>query len=164
MSAPSAIDLRSDTVTRPSPGMRAAIAAREVGDEFGDAPRSMNCKSHGHFWGRRAPCRASGSMPTCRALLHCRAGRVSRREGRTRLSRGCAASAIAGQLPTGGWRGGTFTVAESPPPQDWTRLSGDHLVCVENTHTAAVARWPRDYLASVRSGAGPGWPCIDRAG
>jgi threonine aldolase len=27
------IDLRSDTVTRPSPGMRAAMAAAEVGDD-----------------------------------------------------------------------------------------------------------------------------------
>jgi threonine aldolase len=33
------IDLRSDTVTRPSPGMRAAIAAAEVGDDvLGDDP------------------------------------------------------------------------------------------------------------------------------
>jgi threonine aldolase len=27
------VDLRSDTVTRPGPGMRAAIAAAEVGDD-----------------------------------------------------------------------------------------------------------------------------------
>src|SRR5262245_36795597 len=33
------IDLRSDTVTRPTPAMRAAIAAAEVGDDvFGDDP------------------------------------------------------------------------------------------------------------------------------
>ena len=33
------IDFRSDTVTRPSPGMRAAMAAAEVGDDvFGDDP------------------------------------------------------------------------------------------------------------------------------
>jgi threonine aldolase len=31
--APDVIDLRSDTATRPTPGMRAAIAAAEVGDE-----------------------------------------------------------------------------------------------------------------------------------
>src|SRR5262245_18177280 len=35
----SIIDLRSDTVTRPTPGMRAAMAAAEVGDDvFGDDP------------------------------------------------------------------------------------------------------------------------------
>ncbi len=34
-----AIDVRSDTVTRPTPGMRAAMAAAEVGDDvFGDDP------------------------------------------------------------------------------------------------------------------------------
>ncbi len=33
------IDLRSDTVTRPSPGMREAIARAEVGDDvLGDDP------------------------------------------------------------------------------------------------------------------------------
>src|SRR5258705_4864953 len=33
------IDLRSDTVTRPSPGMRAAMAEAEVGDDvYGDDP------------------------------------------------------------------------------------------------------------------------------
>src|SRR3984885_2880356 len=33
------IDVRSDTVTRPSPGMRAAMAAAEVGDDvYGDDP------------------------------------------------------------------------------------------------------------------------------
>lgn len=38
-SLPVIIDLRSDTVTRPSPGMRAAMAAAEVGDDvYGDDP------------------------------------------------------------------------------------------------------------------------------
>jgi threonine aldolase len=33
------IDLRSDTVTRPGPGMRKAMAEAEVGDDvFGDDP------------------------------------------------------------------------------------------------------------------------------
>ena len=33
------IDFRSDTVTRPTPGMRAAMAAADVGDDvFGDDP------------------------------------------------------------------------------------------------------------------------------
>src|SRR5438477_10477352 len=37
--SPSFIDLRSDTVTRPTPGMRAAMAAAEVGDDvFGEDP------------------------------------------------------------------------------------------------------------------------------
>src|SRR5438477_6353519 len=37
--SPSFIDLRSDTVTRPTPGMRAAVAAADVGDDvFGEDP------------------------------------------------------------------------------------------------------------------------------
>src|SRR5438552_15439160 len=33
------VDLRSDTVTKPTPGMRAAMAAAEVGDDvFGEDP------------------------------------------------------------------------------------------------------------------------------
>ena len=36
---PFSIDLRSDTVTRPTPAMRAAMAAAEVGDDvYGDDP------------------------------------------------------------------------------------------------------------------------------
>jgi len=39
MSAPLVVDLRSDTVTRPTPAMREAIARAEVGDDvFGDDP------------------------------------------------------------------------------------------------------------------------------
>jgi threonine aldolase len=39
LNQPHFIDLRSDTVTRPSPGMRAAMAAAEVGDDvYGDDP------------------------------------------------------------------------------------------------------------------------------
>ena len=39
MNAATPIDLRSDTVTRPSPAMRSAIAAADVGDDqYGDDP------------------------------------------------------------------------------------------------------------------------------
>ena len=39
------VDLRSDTVTKPSPGMREAIARAEVGDDvFGDDPHYMELR------------------------------------------------------------------------------------------------------------------------
>ncbi len=39
MTEPEVIDLRSDTVTRPSPAMRRAMAEAQVGDDvFGDDP------------------------------------------------------------------------------------------------------------------------------
>src|SRR5215471_7825606 len=39
---PAIIDLRSDTVTRPTPGMRAAIAAAEVGDDVFNEDPTVN--------------------------------------------------------------------------------------------------------------------------
>src|SRR5437868_6403435 len=39
---PAIIDLRSDTVTRPTPGMRAAIQAAEVGDDVFDEDPTVN--------------------------------------------------------------------------------------------------------------------------
>src|SRR5438477_7400550 len=38
----SVIDLRSDTVTRPTPGMRAAMAAAEVGDDVFNEDPTVN--------------------------------------------------------------------------------------------------------------------------
>jgi threonine aldolase len=47
MPVDSSIDLRSDTVTRPTPAMRAAIAAAEVGDDvFNDDPTVLRLQEH----------------------------------------------------------------------------------------------------------------------
>lgn len=50
------IDLRSDTVTRPSPEMRRAIANAEVGDDvFGDDPTVIKLENHiANLFGREA--------------------------------------------------------------------------------------------------------------
>ncbi len=46
------IDLRSDTVTKPTPGMRRAMAEAEVGDDvFGDDPTVKRLEART----RRAP-------------------------------------------------------------------------------------------------------------
>ena len=46
------IDLRSDTITQPTPAMRRAMAEAEVGDDvFGDDP-TVNCLEAGG----RGPC------------------------------------------------------------------------------------------------------------
>ena len=39
---PTPIDLRSDTVTKPTPGMRAAMAAAEVGDDVIDVDPTVD--------------------------------------------------------------------------------------------------------------------------
>ena len=72
------IDLRSDTVTRPSPGMRAAMAAAEVGDDvFGDDPtvnrlQARAAELFGHEAALFAP---SGTQTNLIALMtHCQRG------------------------------------------------------------------------------------------
>jgi len=72
------VDLRSDTVTQPSPGMRAAMAAAPLGDDvFGDDP-SVNA-----FAGqdrRMLGFEAALFVPTgtqsnlCAILSHCQRG------------------------------------------------------------------------------------------
>ncbi len=72
------IDLRSDTVTRPSAGMRAAMAAADVGDDvYGDDPtvnrlQARAAELFGHETALFAP---SGTQSNLIALLtHCQRG------------------------------------------------------------------------------------------
>jgi threonine aldolase len=77
-SALSAIDLRSDTVTRPSAGMRAAMAAAEVGDDvFGDDPtvNRLQAVAAERFGFERALFFPSGTQSNLAALMaHCGRG------------------------------------------------------------------------------------------
>jgi threonine aldolase len=72
------IDLRSDTVTRPSVGMRRAIAEAEVGDDvFAEDPTVNRLQERAAaLLGKEAALYVpSGSMANQIALmLHCRAG------------------------------------------------------------------------------------------
>jgi threonine aldolase len=72
------IDLRSDTVTRPSPGMRAAMAAAEVGDDvYGDDPTVNRLQSliAERFGFESALFFASGTQSNLAALMaHCGRG------------------------------------------------------------------------------------------
>jgi threonine aldolase len=72
------IDLRSDTVTRPSPGMRAAMAAAEVGDDvYGDDPtvNYLQAMVAERFGFESALFFASGTQSNLAALMaHCGRG------------------------------------------------------------------------------------------
>jgi threonine aldolase len=72
------IDLRSDTVTRPSPGMRAAMAEAEVGDDvFGDDPTVNRLQSvmAERFGFESALFFASGTQSNLAGLMaHCGRG------------------------------------------------------------------------------------------
>ncbi len=72
------IDLRSDTKTRPTPGMRQAMAAAEVGDEQADEDPSVNllCERVAELLGKEAALfLPSGTICNQVAILvHCRPG------------------------------------------------------------------------------------------
>lgn len=72
------LDFRSDTVTRPSAGMRAAMAAAEVGDDvFGDDPTIHRLQARvAELLGKEAALFVpSGTMSNLIAIrLHCRPG------------------------------------------------------------------------------------------
>jgi threonine aldolase len=72
------IDLRSDTVTRPSPGMLAAMAGAEVGDDvFGDDPtvQALEERMAGLFGKEAALFFPTGTQSNlCAMLAHCGRG------------------------------------------------------------------------------------------
>jgi threonine aldolase len=72
------IDLRSDTVTRPSPAMRAALAAAEVGDDvYGDDPtvNRLQALAAGRFGYERGLFFVTGTQSNLAALMaHCGRG------------------------------------------------------------------------------------------
>ena len=75
---PSPLDLRSDTLTRPTPAMRAAIAAAEVGDDvFGEDPTVLQLQRRAAelTGAEEALWVPTGTMANQIALLaHCRRG------------------------------------------------------------------------------------------
>src|ERR1700730_1585140 len=100
------IDLRSDTVTQPSPGMRAAMAAAEVGDDvYGDDPtvNRLQASIAERFRFECALFFASGTQTTLDALMsHC----------------GCADDSRVGlEAHTYSYEGGGAAVLGSIQPQ-----------------------------------------------
>ena len=75
---PEIVDLRSDTVTKPSPAMRAAMAAAEVGDDvFGDDPtvNRLQERAAALFGFEAALLFPSGTQSNLAALMsHCQRG------------------------------------------------------------------------------------------
>ena len=159
------VDLRSDTVTKPTPAMRRAMAEAEVGDD------------------------TYGEDPTVNALEAAYADRVGK-EAALFLPSGTMANQIAvrvlappGSLVVAGRRqhvvayelgaaaqnagvqfhavdDGDGTVA--PGDVTWAREAGQYhqptmsLVCIENTHMPANgAPWDLTALQAVRAAAGP---------
>lgn len=146
MSDPRFIDLRSDTVTRPSPAMRAAMAAAEVGDDvYGEDPTVNQLEEcAAKIFGKEAALFVpTGTMGnTIAAKLHTNHGQEVICESRSHL--------IDWELSMLAWFAGCIPRAVSSPDGilTWSQIEaalrpkGPHnapttLVWLENTHNMA---------------------------
>ncbi len=137
------VDLRSDTVTRPSAAMRAAMAAAEVGDDvFGDDPTVLALQRRmagltGHEAGLFV---ASGTQSTlCALLAHCGRGDeyiVGQNAHCYRYEAGGAA-VLGGIQPQPLQQGADGSLAlaeiEAAIKPDDPHFARSRLLCLENT-------------------------------
>jgi threonine aldolase len=161
--SPKSVELRSDTFTRPTAEMRAAMAGAEVGDDvWGEDPTAQRLEERAaEVLGKEAALFVpSGTMANQIALLlHCRPGDdvIIGRGSHTRLYESGAGAAWAGvQFTEIGAADGTFDPAaldEACLPLD-RNLPRTRLVAVENTHNRGGGRiWPEAQLAAVAARA-----------
>lgn len=152
------IDLRSDTVTAPSPAMRAAMAAAEVGDDvYGEDPtvNRLQARAAALAGTEAALFMPSGTMANQAAL------RALTQPGDVVLAgAGChvlryesgAAAAFSGVQITTIGTDGLFTaddVLAALPPRDH-HYAPVSAVAVENTHNASGGRvFPQERLQAV---------------
>ena len=157
------IDLRSDTVTRPTPAMRTAMAGAPVGDDvYGDDPtvRALERRTAELLGKDDAVFMVSGTMTNQVALrVHTESGDEVLADAAAHiavLERG-APAALSGLTVRGlPGRNGIFSADDVraalraphpfiPPVQPPTKL-----LCLENTHNVGGgAVWPLDVLADV---------------
>lgn len=142
------VDLRSDTVTKPSAPMRTAMASAEVGDDvYGEDPttRTLEERSAELLGKQAAMFVTSGTAANQIALmLHCRAGdEVIVGDGAHNYFYECGAgAALAGVQFAVAGQGGLFTAEEADAvskPRAYY-LPRTRLVSVENTHNRAGGR------------------------
>lgn len=159
------VDLRSDTVTKPSAAMRRAMADAEVGDDgYGEDPTVRALEERfAEIVGKQAALFVpSGTMSNQIALrILCPAGTsvvVGRRQHIVAFELGAAGVNAGVQFHTVDDAGGIISVrdvewAVQAESHHWPRVSA---VFVENTHMSACgAPWPLDALEAV---AGLGLP------
>lgn len=147
MSSPSVVDLRSDTVTRPTAAMRRAIAEAEVGDDvLGDDPTVMALEGRcAALAGKPAALFVpSGTMgnqlavhvlarPGDAVLLEAESHIFLYEQAGIAANSGCLAHVVPGSR--GAIDPAMVTAAVRPANDDHAaRLS---LVCLENTHNRA---------------------------
>ena len=140
------IDLRSDTVTRPTPAMRAAMAAAEVGDDvYGEDPTVNHLEARAaEIFGREAaifvPTGTMGNQIAIRS--HTDHGQEVICEARSHVLdwemammsafSGCSPRAVAGERGILTWP----QIRDVIAPKIYYRAATG-LICLENTHNMA---------------------------
>ena len=142
----SPIDLRSDTVTRPTPAMRAAMAAAPVGDDqYGEDPTTNRLQSRlAELLGKEAalwlPTGTMANQVALRVLTRPGDEVIAARESHAAWHEAGGGAANAGvQIHEIGQRG-TFTAQEmldAIKPRNFAIFPATTLVEVENTHNRA---------------------------
>ena len=137
------IDLRSDTVSRPTPAMRAAMAKAEVGDDvWGDDP-TVNELEHytAELLGKAAALYVpSGTQSNlCGLLAHCERGDeyIVGHHAHTYMYEGGGAAVLGSiqpqPVPTDGTGMVDLAAAEEAVKPDNSHFARTRLLCLENT-------------------------------
>ncbi|MEM1048649.1 MAG: low-specificity L-threonine aldolase [Pseudomonadota bacterium] len=142
------IDLRSDTVTQPSAGMRAAMAAADVGDDvYGEDPTVLQLESRmADLFGKEAAIlMPSGTQSNLAALLcHCARGEeviVGDRYHAFKYEAGGASvlgGIVACPLPTNATGGLNAAQVEAAVKPDDSHFAITRLLSLENTVSGYV--------------------------
>lgn len=152
------IDLRSDTVTQPSPGMRQVMTEAIVGDDvYGEDPTVAELE-HGLAEMARMESGLflpSGTQSNLVALLtHCGRGDeyIVGQQAHTYRYEGGGAAALGGiqpqPLPMTDFGGLDLDLVEASIKPDDCHFARTRLLCLENTAHGRVL--PLDYLAQAR--------------
>jgi len=153
------IDLRSDTVTRPTNGMRAAMAAAEVGDDqYGEDPSINRLQERVAEWlGKEAalwlPTGTMANQAALRLLTRPGDDVIVTRESHAVWHEAGASGRNAGVQFTEVGGGGTFSAADfraACKPQGHFLYPGTALVEIENTHNRAGGIvWPQEEVERI---------------
>ena len=159
---PAPFDLRSDTVTRPTEAMRAAMAAAEVGDDcYGDDPTvlALEAKVASMLGKPAAVFLPSGTMSNQIAVrIHCRPGDAiaSHPGAHVRIHENGSAAAIAGAqiMPIGTRLGYDLPALQALCHEENVGWPPVRLVWLENTMgDAGGVPWPLAGLQSISAWA-----------
>jgi threonine aldolase len=153
------IDFRSDTVTRPSPGMRQAMAEAPVGDDvYGDDPTVSRLEAKAaELLGQEAGLFVtSGTQGNLLAILtHCQRGEeyIAGTKAHAYLEEGGGGAVLASvqPQPVENQSDGTLDLASvraAIKPDDF-HLAITRLFCLENTFFGTPL--PMDYLSDARN-------------